>query len=53
MLVPLDIARPSVFDRFDILCMPGVNTDEVDGHTEDWDDICVEILVDEVETVVD
>lgn len=31
----------------------GVNTDEVDSHTEDWDEICVEILIDEVETVIE
>lgn len=31
----------------------GVNTDEVDSHTEDWDEVKVELLVDAVETIIE
>nr|XP_039256545.1 eukaryotic translation initiation factor 3 subunit B-like [Styela clava] len=31
----------------------GVNTDEVDSHAEDWDEVQVELLVDEVETIIE
>lgn len=31
----------------------GVNTDEVDSHTEDWDEVQIELLVDIVETIIE
>lgn len=37
---------------FNMLIIVGVNTDEVDSQNEDWDEVTVEILIDEEDIIL-
>ena len=37
---------------FNVVLSTGVNTDELDSHTEDWDEVTVEILIDEEDIIL-